>query len=308
MILIRSGLPMSCTSGRVLLLGNVSQMPVAGCGGKGFARNGFGGTLLYCDNHIRDKFTPVPAEKGATAEAPGAEKHVPKSVVADQLTHGESKIQCGDCTLQTGICMGDASRHHNSRYLKRVRLLRQRSRHPIRTGGETDKRNRRLGPRIRDAVDGSGFPSGRQKNRRAPEQVTERSDRIDSEEGVAWKDLKTTIDKKQGYATFLTNKSSLRSTDDGSKSVEIDCLRKCATREKKFAEADHRPVRDILLATTGVAVDGVRNKSSLPKFLQKPQPRGDEVPMSPGNESAKRELEGGQWRNVAAAMSNALSG
>ena len=68
-----------------------------------------------------------------------------------------------------------------------------------------------------------------------------------------------------------------------------------------------KPVRDILMAVMGNAVEGVRNRSSLPKFLQKPQPRGTEVPITLGNEKDVRKTTDLKWGNVTDSLSNALS-
>ena len=68
-----------------------------------------------------------------------------------------------------------------------------------------------------------------------------------------------------------------------------------------------KPVRDIPLAATCITVEGIRNKTSPPKFLQKPQPRGTEVPISLGNERETRQIAEPQWNNVTDALSNAMS-
>ena len=98
----------------------------------------------------------------------------------------------------------------------------------------------------------------------------------------------------------------MKVSDDDSKSVASDCLQLCANQDSDEM-GDQKPARDLLMAVTSMTVDGVRNKNCLPKFLQRPQPRWAEVPISLGNEKETRKVNDAPWANVTDALSNALS-
>ena len=157
----------------------------------------------------------------------------------------------------------------------------------------------------------SGDPSSSGKKKKKA--VTTRSEVSessgDSDESARWNELKRTLGRTMPDVPSV-RRSIIRSTDEDSRSVASDCLQRCAQMEQEAKDGDRKPMRDVLLATTGINIDGIRNKSRLPKFLQKPQPRGAEIPISLGNEEDVRKTTDAtplQRANVTEALPNASS-
>ena len=123
--------------------------------------------------------------------------------------------------------------------------------------------------------EGTASSSGAKKRVRTPSRAgTRTSDTSEeSDNSVEWENLKRTFGK-QKPESLGSRKSAMKNNEDDSKSVASDCLQRCAKRESELKEGEHQPTRDLLMTLAGSNVDGVRNKSFLPKFLQKPQPRG----------------------------------